>query len=440
MAERDLAQTHQDTASETDRPGQVFVPEDFVLADLDAPAIWDRILTIATREGASDIHLTCQRDGLHIALRLDGQLVEQGVLPADHGRHLINHLKILATIDLAEARRPQDGHIISTVDEREVDIRIGLLPSNHGQDAALRLLDRDTSLLGVKELGLLEAQAPDLETLLSSPTGLILVTGSTGAGKTTTLYALLREIANGKRKVVTIENPIEYDLAGINQSEVNPKIGLDHATLLRSVLRQDPNVIMIGEIRDAETADVLVRAANSGRLVLATSYAVHVASALESLISLGANPHFVARAFRGALAQTLVRRLCPKCSEKLDETRDAALFKDVADYLPEDGTPSLAMGRGCPHCRNSGYRGRLGIFEVLVADEDVRDQIAKRVRARELYEFMRSRGMLSIAEAGKIAAAQGKTTLEELFAHVSELWTGEGGADMQARQQPDQDQ
>jgi type II secretory ATPase GspE/PulE/Tfp pilus assembly ATPase PilB-like protein len=418
----------QDTAATpaAGRGAQAIIsPEDFTLEGLDAPEIWIRISTAAVREQASDIHLTYQKDGLHVALRLDGQLVEQGVLPPDHGNRLTNHVKVQAALDVSESRRPQEGHILTAIDGREVDIRVGLLPTNHGEDLALRILDRDTALLSIEELGLLEPQMPQLESLLAAPSGLILVTGSTGAGKTTTLYALLRKLASGSRKIVTIENPIEYDLPGVTQSEVHYRIGLDYGTLLRGVLRQDPNVMMIGEIRDAETAAALVRAANSGRLVLATSHAAHVAAAVESLISLGANPHFVGRAFRGAIAQTLVRRVCPKCSEPLSETRDESLLSEVQHLMPEGREPTLALGRGCAHCRHTGYRGRMGIFEVLVANEEVRNKIAAGAMARELYDTVREQGVITLEDAGKLAAALGQTTLEELFAHVTELWKSE---------------
>ena len=254
---------------------------------------------------------------------------------------------------------------------------------------------------------------------------MILVTGPTGAGKTTTLYALLQRLAaDGSRKIATIEDPIEYDLPGINQSQVNTRIGVDYATLVRSVLRQDPNAIMIGEIRDPETAATVVRAANSGRLVLATSHAIHCGAAIESLVQLGAHPHFVARAFRGAIAQTLVRRLCPYCTVRLEETADIGLLDDVRHLLGKNEHPVLSMGRGCPHCRHTGYRGRVGVFEVMVADDETRSMIGRGVPARQVYDYAVKRNMITVSQAGKLAALRGLTTVEELFQNVSEIWTG----------------
>ena len=412
------------------RATQLLNTDELIAAELGAPDSWDRIIALAVREQASDVHLTYQADGVHLALRLDGRIAEQGVLPRDQGGRLTNHVKVLANLDLGESRRPQDGHARIDLDGRQVDLRVSILPTNHGQDTAVRILDRESALRTVAQLGVLPQQMDALNQLLDSPSGLLLVTGATGAGKTTTLYALLQHLGDGTRKVVTIEDPIEYDMPRINQAEVNSRIGLDYATILRSVLRQDPNVIMIGEIRDPETADIVVRAANAGRLVLATSHTMHVAAAVESLISLGANPHFVARAFRGAIAQTLVRRLCPYCTVRLDETTDVKLLADleilgdVTRLLPPDAPPALSYGRGCPYCRHTGYRHRLGVFEILVADEETRTRISRGMTARELYEYVRNHGMLTIAQAGRLAVARGLTTIEELLLHVSEIWTG----------------
>lgn len=414
------------SAAERERNNSsLFIPGDFLLAELSPPDMWDRMISIAVREQASDLHLAYQADGMHVAVRLDGRLVEQGVLPAPVAQRVTNHVKVLAALDVAESRMPQDGSIKLTLDGRMVELRISLVPTNHGQDLAIRILDRQHGLRTVDDLGVLPTQHDRISELLDTPSGLILVTGATGAGKTTTLYALLQELAAGSRKIITIENPVEYDLAGINQTEVNYRIGLDYAALLRSVLRQDPNVLMIGEIRDTETADAVVHAANSGRLVLATSHAVHVAAALESLLSFGVNARFLARAFRGAIAQTLVRRLCPYCTERFEETCDLELVSGVEHLLEDDTKPALSLGRGCAHCRQSGYRGRVGLFEVLVADDAVRAAVINATPARELYAALASEGMITIDQAGKVAALQGKTSVEELLAHVNEIWTAE---------------
>lgn len=405
-------------------PGRLFNAEDFVVAELDAMTIWERIFTAAVREQASDIHLTNQQDGLHVAVRLDGRLMPQGTLPTELGGRLTNHVKVLARLDVGERRRPQDGHSSVTVDGRPIDLRVSVLPTSQGEAVAVRILDRETGVLDMQLLGLTEQQLGEVRAMIAAPSGLVLVTGATGAGKTTTLYALLRHLAADFRKIVTVENPIEYDLPGIDQTQVNRKIGLDFPTLVRSVLRHDPNVIMIGEVRDSETADAVVRAANSGRLVFATTHAVHCGAALESLIALGAHPHFVARSFRGALAQTLVRRICTYCSVALEETSDVQMLADVQRYLEPQERPMLAIGRGCPHCRHTGYRGRLGLFEVLSASEEIRTMISQRAPARDIYAAAAAGNMMTIAEAGKVAALRGLTTVEELLQNISEIWTG----------------
>lgn len=408
-------------------PGQLFDAAGFAPAGLDAKDIWERIATIAVREQASDIHLTNHRDGLHVGARLDGRLTPQGVMPADLGQRLTNHVKVLARLDVGERRRPQDGHCTWAIDERTVDLRVSVLPTLHGEALAIRILDRAAGARELEDLGLTDGQLRDVQAMIESPSGLILVTGATGAGKSTTLYALLRRLADGHRKIITVENPVEYDLPGIDQAQVNRKIGLDFPTLVRSVLRQDPNVIMIGEVRDGETAAAVVRAANSGRLVLATTHAVHCGAAIESLIALGAHPHFVARSLRGAIAQTLVRRLCPYCTVRLEETADMTLLDGVRRWLAAGEQPVLSLGRGCPHCRHTGYRGRVGVFEVLSATDELRGLISRGASAREVYNCAVAGGStprLTIADAGKLAALRGLTTIEELMLSVSEIWTG----------------
>lgn len=405
-------------------PGQLFSAPEFATAGMDTRDIWERIVTVAIREQASDVHLTYQKDGLHVGVRLDGRLAPQGVMPTELGQRLTNHVKVSARLDVGERRRPQDGHCTWNIDGRAVDLRISVLPTLHGEAVAVRILDREAGTLEIGQLGLTDGQRRDLLAMIQSSSGLILVTGSTGAGKTTSLYALLRHLAGEHRKIITVENPIEYDLPAVDQTQVNRKIGLDFPTLVRSVLRQDPNVIMIGEVRDGETAAAVVRAANSGRLVFATTHALHCGAALESLVALGAHPHFVARSFRGAIAQTLVRRLCPYCTVKLEETADMKLLDGVLRWLEPGQRPVLSMGRGCPHCRHTGYRGRLGVFEVLVASDEIRSLISRGAPAREIYNCAVNGGMLTIADAGKLAALRGATTIEELMLSVSEVWTG----------------
>ncbi|MGD8452446.1 MAG: GspE/PulE family protein [Phycisphaerae bacterium] len=413
-------------AAGANQPGRLFNAEDFAVADLAPPEIWNRITTIAVRERASDVHVSFHNETAQVAVRLDGRVCPQGTLPLDLGQRLVNHIKVTANLDPAERRRPQDGRIAAEIDGRMVDLRISLFPTNHGESVAVRVQDREAALLDMEHLGMGTQQLNELSSLIDAPSGLVLVTGPTGAGKTTTLYSLLRRLADGSRKIITVENPIEYDLPGVEQSEVNYKIGVDYASLVRAGLRHDPNILMIGEVRDAETAQAVVRAANSGRLVFATTHAVQAAAAVESLVALGAHPHFVGRSFRGAIAQTLVRRLCPYCTVPLAETADASLLSEVRHLLESHEQPTLSMGRGCPHCRHTGYRGRLGVFEILVANEPIREMIGRGAPAREIYDTARQSKMVTIDQAAKLAALRGLTTIEELIQNVSELWTTNG--------------
>jgi type II secretory ATPase GspE/PulE/Tfp pilus assembly ATPase PilB-like protein len=406
--------------------GRLFRVEDFALADMPPPAIWERVLTVSARERVSDIHITFDRDAALIGVRLDGHLCPQGMMPHDLGQRLVNHIKVSAGMDPAERRRPQDGRQTERVDDRPIDLRIAVLPTHYGESVAIRIQDREAALLAVDQLGMDPRQYAKLTELISSPSGLVLVSGPTGCGKTTTLYAMLQKLADRSRKIVTVETPIEYDLPGTEQSEVNYRLGVDYAALVRAALRQDPNVIMIGEVRDSETADAVVRAANSGRLVLATTHASHVGAAVESLVALGAHPHFLARSFRGAISQTLVRRLCPYCTEHLEETAQENVLADVRPLLRPDEYPALSLGRGCSHCRHTGYRGRLGIFEVMVADDQMREMINAGRPARDIYQHaVDARKMMTIAQAGKLAALRGWTTIEELVQNVTEVWADE---------------
>lgn len=388
--------------------------------DASASDMWAALLAVAVGHHASDIHLTSQEDGLHAAFRIDGELVPQGrIPPGPPANRLRNHIKVTGDLDLGEQRRPQDGRAFAELGERTVDLRISALPTNHGQDIVIRILDRTVSMLDVEQLGLGRRLLNRLLGLINSPNGLILVTGPTGAGKTTTLYAILNRLNNGTRKIITLENPVEYDLPGINQAQVNYRLGIDYGVLLRTVLRQDPNIIMIGEVRDAETANAAVRAAVTGHLVFATMHAVEAAAAVESLISLGAHPHFLAWALRGVIAQNLVRQVCPDCTERIDETAAVLPLDEIKDLIGPGETPALAMGKGCDKCHRSGYRGRIGLFEILVSSDEIRTRIEQRRPAREIREAALKAGMLSLQQAGKLAAFQGRTTVEELIRTLS---------------------
>lgn len=388
--------------------------------DASASEMWGALLAAAVGVHASDIHLTSEADGLNASFRIDGELVPQGRFASGPpANRLRNHIKVAGDLDLGELRRPQDGRAIAEVGEHTVDLRISALPTNHGQDLVVRILDRSVSMLDIERLGMGRRLLNRLLGLINSPNGLILVTGPTGAGKTTTLYAILNRLNDGTRKIITIENPVEYDVPGINQAQVNYRLGIDYGVLLRTVLRQDPNIIMIGEVRDAETANAAVRAAVTGHLVFATMHAVEASAAVESLISLGAHPHFLAWALRGVIAQNLVRRVCADCSERIDETAAVLPLDEIKSLVGPGETPALAMGKGCDKCHQSGYRGRMGLFEVLVSSEEIRNCIEQRRPAREIRESAIKAGMLSLQQTGKLAAFQGRTTVEELIRTLS---------------------
>ena len=350
---------------------------------------------------------------------MDGLLHEQGVLfPMEAGWHLLNHIKVQADIDLSERRRPQNGRARTSVEERRVDLRISLLPTSYGQDMVIRVLDASVNLMELEQLGMPRRELGRLMGLINAPSGLVLVTGPTGAGKTTTLYAILKRLHDGTRKIITIENPIEYNLPGINQAQVNDRLGVDCHTLLRTALQQDPDMIMIGEVRDPETASAAVQAAVTGHLVFATLHSVGAVGALESLLNLGTHRHFVARSLRGVIAQNLVRRVCPDCAQRISETESLLPMEEIGSMLGPDDRPALAIGRGCDACLHSGYRGRLGLFEILIPDEPLRrlietDGATERIRGAAI-----AAGMIPIQRTGKLAAFLGQTTVEELLRTV----------------------
>ncbi len=389
-------------------------------AETPTPDLWNQLLAAAAASHASDIHLSCQADGLHVSLRIDGLLHQQGVLfPMEAAWRLINHIKVQAEIDLSERRRPQNGRARVFVQDHRVDLRIAILPTNYGQDIVIRMLDADLALLELEQLGMQRRELSRLMGVISAPSGLVLVTGPTGAGKTTTLYAMLKRLHNGARKIITIENPVEYDIAGINQAQVNYRLGVDCHTLLRTALQQDPDIIMVGEVRDPETANVAVQAAVTGHLVFATLHSVGAVGAIESILNLGAHPHFVARALRGVIAQALVRKVCENCSERISETESVLPLDEIQSLLGPDDHPALAMGRGCDQCHQSGYHGRMGLFEIMAADNNIRRLIERGETAGRIRQAAIEAGMIPIQQMGKLAAFLGRTTVEELLRTVT---------------------
>ena len=396
----------------TTDPSAIFPVTEAVSSETDVVLLWEAMVDRAVAHRVSDIHLLCQCEHYNLAFRVDGDMEVQGQIPTPFVRRLISHVKSVAGMDIAEHRRPTEGRMKLPAAGRTVDLRISVVPSIHGQDMVVRLLDREISLLKLPELGMLTEQTDQLQDILARPGGLILVTGPTGSGKTTTLYAMLQQLAGTKRKIITIEDPVEYDLDGINQTQVNPRAGVTYARMLTAILRQDPDIIMVGEIRDPETAMTAVRAANMGNLVLATTHASRASQAVETVLSLGVHPFFLAVALRGVIAQVLVKRICPQCRQPMPETCDMILDEAVARRLG-DVQAQLYHGVGCEHCQHTGYRGRMGLYELFMPNESIKKLILDRSSAVDIEDVVAQRGWLRLEQAGILAAVTGQTSMEE---------------------------
>lgn len=385
-------------------------PKDLIdLAD-EAPIIklLNSLLFQAVKDRASDIHIEPYEKEVEVRFRVDGVLYPVLTPPKTLQDALVSRVKIMAGLDIAEKRLPQDGKIRLLIAGKDIYVRVSVIPTSYGERIVLRLLDRKGDIIALDSVGLNAAQVKAMEGLLSKTNGIILVTGPTGSGKTTTLYAALNRINSTRQNIITVEDPVEYQLKGIGQVHVNPKIGLTFASGLRSILRQDPDVIMIGEIRDRETAEIAIQASLTGHLVLSTLHTNDTATAVTRLVDMGIEPFLVASSISGILAQRLVRILCPHCKAEYAPTpEEAKLFK----------TPPVKLWRpqGCERCFNTGYHGRTGIFEFLMPGAEMRPLILKNQDADTLKRLALSRGMKTMAEDGIEKAALGITSLEEVL-------------------------
>ena len=378
----------------------------------------NRVISRAVETQASDIHLDPTPEGLAVRFRHDGVLSEFLTLDASMTLPIVSRLKIMASLDIAERRLPQDGRIRQVVRGKLVDFRASTIPSLHGETVVLRVLDRGSVPLDYDHLGLPDSIVAALRTALETPNGIVLVTGPTGSGKTTTLYTALGSIDHVGRKVVTIEDPIEYQRPGITQIQVKPQIGLTFAHLLRSILRQNPDVIMVGEIRDGETAQIAVQSALTGHLVLSTLHTNSAAAAVTRLRDMGIEDYLLTAVLRGVLAQRLVRRLCPHC--RREEEAPAAVIRELGLTPPADGRPlRLWRAVGCPECRK-GFRGRLAIAEFLKPDPGISRLIMARADHAEIERAAVEQGMVTMLQAGLDAALAGLTTVEEVVRAVRE--------------------
>ena len=388
--------------------------EDLLETSDDAPIIrmLNALLSQAARDGASDIHIEPYERHSSVRFRVDGTLRE--VVQPNRALHaaLISRLKIMADLDISEKRLPQDGRISLRIGTRAVDVRVSTLPSAHGERAVLRLLDKSESKLSLESVGMQGDALRRFELLVKQPHGIILVTGPTGSGKTTTLYAALAKIDASAQKIITVEDPVEYQLEGINQIQVHSQINLTFANALRSILRQDPDIIMIGEMRDGETAQIAVQSALTGHLVLSTLHTNTAAGAVIRMQDMGVEPYLITSAVNGVLAQRLVRTLCGHCKQAYEPGPEVRETTGLSRFCAP--TQPIYRAVGCDQCRQSGYRGRTGIHELLVLDEPMRRAIIDGRDAGTLNSIAAQSGMLSLYEDGLRKVAAGHTTLDEL--------------------------
>jgi type IV pilus assembly protein PilB len=390
--------------------------ESSAIAEADAPIVRlvSMLLIEAHRAGASDIHLEPMDKKFRVRFRIDGVLQEMQSPPKRLQSAIISRLKIMtASMSIAEKRLPQDGRIQVRIKKQPVDLRVSTMPTNHGESMVLRILDKSTLRLGLPELGFFTDDQEIFERLIRLPDGIVLVTGPTGSGKTTTLYACLNYINKPDRKIITVEEPIEYQMTGINQVQVNTDIGMTFPAALRSILRQAPNIIMIGEIRDLETASIATNASLTGHLVFSTLHTNDAPSAVARLIDLGVQPFLVASSVRAVMAQRLVRRLCNNCKKpgKLTDTELRALAIDP-DQLPNT---RVMKPVGCELCRHIGYKGRMGIFEIFTIDDEVRHLINRRTSTFILRQRIRELGMRTLREDGIRKVLAGLTSADEVI-------------------------
>jgi general secretion pathway protein E len=388
---------------------------DLLESEDDAPIVRliNALFSQAVRENASDIHIEAFEARSVVRFRRDGML--RDVLEPPQVVHgvIVSRIKIMARLDIAEKRQPQDGRIALRLAGRSVDVRVSILPTAHGERVVLRLLDKQAGRLDLTSLGMADTTLVALRNLVKQPHGIILVTGPTGSGKTTTLYAALGQLDAKRTNIVTVEDPIEYDLDGVGQTQVNPRIELTFARALRAILRQDPDVVMIGEIRDLETAQIAVQASLTGHLVLATLHTNDAAGAVVRLVDMGIEPFLVASSLLGVLAERLVRRLCPACRRPHEPDRAE---RDLLENGNRDGPgTALFTASGCEACAFTGYQGRTGIFELLLIDDESRRLIHDRASEADLREHARRGGMKGLREDGLRWVRAGETSLEEVL-------------------------
>jgi general secretion pathway protein E len=385
------------------------------LKDLAAEApiikLVNMLITRAIESRASDVHIEAFEDELKVRYRIDGVLTDVESIPKKLQAAIISRVKIMAKLNIAEKRLPQDGRIKLRVGDSEIDLRVSTIPVLHGESIVMRILRKEGIVIDLEQLGFDAATLATFNSLIQKPNGIILVTGPTGSGKTTTLYGALDKINTPDSKIITVEDPIEYHLKGVNQIQVKPQIGLNFTNTLRHIVRQDPDIIMIGEIRDLETAEIAIQSALTGHLVFSTLHTNDAPSAITRLLDMGVEHFLLSSTVRGILAQRLVRVICPSCKNRdesmssREELKLLGLSDDIAVY----------RGKGCEVCSNTGYYGRTGIYEMLVVDDEIRKMILRDVDSMQLRDVARKRGMITLLEYGVKKIKEGVTTLSEVL-------------------------
>jgi type IV pilus assembly protein PilB len=393
------------------------VMKDFSAGDTkDAPAarMLDLVMIQAIRDRASDIHFEPDEKALRVRFRIDGFLYESLSLPKQIHPALNSRIKILAEMDIAETRLPQDGNFNVKLEKRGFEIRVSTFPTIYGENVVLRILDQTSPLFKLDDLGFSEGVLNQFKQLIRKSSGIIFVTGPTGSGKTTTLYALLNMINSKEKNIITIEDPVEYRLAFVRQTQVNPKAGITFTTGLRSILRQDPDIIMIGEVRDLETSDIAMQSALTGHLVLSTLHTNDAPEAISRLVDIGVEPYLISSSVIGVLAQRLVRTICPDC--KVAYQADPKVMGDLGEDVSKSTTPlTLYRGKGCKNCKQSGYRGRTGIFELLLVNEGIKKLISEKATTQEIREVAKkTAGLVPLRVDGLRKVLKGVTTLDEV--------------------------
>ena len=371
------------------------------------------IIQQAIKDRASDIHIEPDRRGVRIRYRVDGVLHEVMQVPKYVHAPLISRVKIMGDMNIAERRLPQDGRIHIRNEGKDYDLRVSSLPTVFGEKVVMRILDQSSILIGLNKLGMFAETQAELEAIIVQPNGMILSTGPTGSGKTTTQYSVLNKINNVEKNIITIEDPVEYQLLGLNQVHVNRKAGLTFANAMRFFVRQDPDIIMVGEIRDLETAETAIQASLTGHLVLSTLHTNDAPSAVTRLVDMGVEPFLIAASVIGVLAQRLARNICPNCKEPYKPPADA--LRRVGFKMEDAESIVFYRGRGCEQCRHSGYRGRLGVFELMLMNEEVQDLIVKRAPLSEVRNAALANGMKTLKQDGFQKIIEGKTTIEEVM-------------------------